>query len=83
MQRGSLQGCNMIPSPDYHEQKLIYTSRDMPGLWRIISYCSAPTVTLENIITKERTSALGIYGLTAQSFEPITKDDSILLVRKQ
>lgn len=59
----------MIPSDDYLEQKQIY-SKDGKGLWRVIAYCAQPTLTMENVITKQR-ETFGLGGATALTFNPI------------
>ena len=41
-----------------------------PSAWRVVSYCASPTVTLENLETKERLH-FGIGGATAQGWKQL------------
>lgn len=63
------QNKEMIPAEDHLEQKRIY-SKDGYGLWRVIAYCEEPTITMENVLTKQREN-FGVNGHTARSFSPI------------
>ena len=44
-------------------------------VYKLIGYCSTPTVTFKNIKTGETTGSVGIHGLIAQDFKRLVEQD--------